>query len=386
MARTLLSHAAWAMRPAALAAPVRNMRIPATALFGAVVLLLSACAPPAEPAQAVPGSLESALEATRRGELEALRRDLGKETGLCTRARAELSRLDPEAWLVAQGARWREHDLDAAWRARTDEAMRLALGFTDDALVSTLLRAPSRVSERYSEGRRYFRTVDPPLDLIRDLAPKACPAGLSACLYRYKAELSERVCVARVCYAGNALTELYAGEDIGQSEELVSGKPVFASPAAALGGEFAPLLPALPSALPPTARSLELVALDNEGTLFWVLLASKDGRWQARFSIRTSQAQRLQSAQEAALAAIRQAALENYKKRARWPTAQDLGLRAGDWVDWAAPNGERGWQTHAPNPSAGFRLSTQAPDHAKARVAESLDGQVWITQDGTIGR
>jgi hypothetical protein len=381
-----LSHAAWPVRPAALAAVVRKLRVPPTALFCAVALFLGACAPPADPAPVAPGSLDSALAATRRGDLAALRRDLGKEAGLGARARASMARLDPEAWLVAQGARWREHDLDAAWRARDDAAMRVALGFTDDALVSTLLRAPSRVSERYSDGRRYFRTVDPPLELIQDLAPKGCPAGLSACLFRYKAELSERVCVARVGFADGALTELYAGEDIGQSEELDASRPSFASPAATLNSEFSSLLPALPGPLPSSARSLELVALDGAATLYWVLLDAKDGRWQARFAIRTTQQQRLQRAQEAALQAISQAALDSFKKHGRWPTVQELGLRASDWVDWAAPSGERGWQAHAPNATAGFKLAAQAPQDAKSRVAESLDGLVWITQDGQIHR
>ncbi len=369
-----------------MAAPVRNLSFLATALWGAVALFMAACSPPGEPAPVTPGSLDSALLATRRGDLDALRRDLGKEAGLRARARAEMARLDPEAWLVAQGARWREHDLDAAYRARDDAAMRVALGFTDDALVSTLLSAPSRVSERYSDGRRYFRSVDPTLNLIRDLAPQACPAGLAACLYRYKSELSERECVARVGFAGSALTELYAGEDIGQPEALDSSKPVFASPAAALGAEFAPIAPAMPGPLPASARSLELVALDGEGTIYWVLLATKDSRWQARFAVRTTQAQRLQRAQEAVLKAIWQAALNSQKKLGRWPAAHELELRASDWVDSAAPNSERGWQTHAPNPAAGFRLAAQAPENAKARVAESHDGMVWIVQDGQIHR
>ena len=369
-----------------MAEPVRNLSVLTTALWGAVALFLVACSPPAEQAPAAPGSLDSALAATRRGDLAALRGELGKEAGLCARAKADMASLDPDAWLVAQGARWREHDLDAAWRARDDAAMRQAQGFSDDALVSTLLRAPSRVSERYSDGRRYFRTVDPPLDLIRELEPKGCPPGLAACLCRYKAELSERVCVARVGFAGSALTELYAGEDIGQSEELDASRPSFASPAATLGSEFAPLLPALPGSLPASARSLELVALDGAATLYWVLLDAKDGRWQARFAIRTTQQQRLQRAQEAALLAIRQAALDSHKKHGRWPTEQELQLRTSDWVDWAGPNGERGWQAHALNPAQGLRLAAQAPQNAQARVAERLDGRVGITQDGTIGR
>lgn len=364
---------------------IRSRVFTPAALLSAAVLLFGACSLPGEPEPPKAGTFAAALAAANRGDLAAFRAELSKGRGLNSRARAEMARLDPEAWLILQGARWREHDLAACYRASDDAAMAAALGFSDDALTSTLLRAPSRLSERFSEARRYFRNVDPPAQLLGDLAPKPCPEALSAYLMKYKADLSERLCVCTVGYAGSRLTELHATEDTGTPEEPSAGAPTHASPAAALAArEFAPLLAVLPEALPVSARSLELAALDGEGAIYWVSFVAKGGRWQLRFAYRNTRQQRLLREREDALRRIRDAARTWIQQRNAWPTEADLGLRAQDWVDVAGENGERGWQVHAPSPNAGFKLAKPGnlPPRPEEPLAWTLDGKRGIAWDG----
>lgn len=346
--------------------------------------LLAACSLPAEPEPPAPGTFAAALAAVNRGDLTDYRRELSKHDGLCARARADMARLDSEAWLILHGARWREHDLAACYSAQSDAAMAAAMGFSDDALTSTLLRAPSRQSERYAEARRHFRSVEPPARLFDDLAPKPGPKALAAFVLKYKADLSERVCVASFGYAGERLTELNAGEEYGAPEEPKAGA-AFATPAQALEArEFAPLLQLLPAALPNTARGLEVCALDHDGAVYWVAWVARGGRWQLRFAYHTTLQERLQRAREDALRRIREAARAWVERRQTWPAAAELGLRAQDWVDAASESGERGWQQYAPEPRAGFSLVKQStlPPRPEEAVALTLDGKFGIGWDG----
>jgi len=362
----------------------RLRAVSTAALLSAAVLLLSACSLPAEPEPPAAGTFDAALAAVNRGDLAALRAEISKGGGLNSRARADMGKLDPEAWLILQGARWREHDLAACYRASDDVAMAAALGFSDDALTSTLLRAPSRQSERIAEARRHFRNVEPPARLFADLDPKPCPPSFSAYLLKYKAELSERVCVALIGFAGMRLTELHAAEEYGVPEEPAPGA-AFANPAAALSSrEFTPLLVLFPQTLPSAACGLELAAVDDAGTVYWASWVAKQGRWQLRFAYRNTLAQRLQRAREDALRKIREAARTWLEQRKSWPAPAELNLQPHDWVDAGGDSGERGWQVHATAPKTGFRLANGGllPPKAEDPLVWTQDGRYGIAWDG----
>lgn len=355
--------------------------------FSAGLLLLAACAPPAENAPPSPGTLEHALRAVQIGDLRALRSGLAKDHGLCALARADMARLDPDAWLVAHGARWREYDLAAAHDARTEAAMRAAMGFSDDALTSTLLRAPFRISERYSEGRRYFRSVEPPLALLDDLKPEPPGREFSAYVVRYKATLSERTCVVAVGFRGQALTELHGAEDIGSPEEPSAAAPSFVGAAEALRGSLCdPLVALVANALPASALHLEIVALTPDAKLYWAALAARQGRWQLRFALCSTQQERLQRQQDEALKRLRESAIAFLDKHGRWPLAADLRLPEAQWVDPAEAGGERGWNVHARGAQAGFALSPAAPKGDDDVIVRATSGSVSITKSGRILR
>jgi hypothetical protein len=364
---------------------IRTRTFLAAALLSAAVSLLCSCSLPGEPEPPKSGTFAFALAAANRGDLATLRSELSKGQGLHARARAAMAKLDPDAWLILQGARWREYDLAACYRAGDDAAMAAALGFSDDALTSTLLRAPSHVTERFSDGRRYFRDADPPAQLFKDLAPKPCAPTLAAYVMKYKAELSGRVCMCLAGFEGNKPNELHATEDFTTPDEPTINSVSFPDLASALQArEFTPLLPILPDTLPPSARSLELAALDDSGTIYWVAFAARNGRWQLRFAYRNTQEQRLQRAREEALRNIREAARAWYEKVKYWPSQDELGLRAQAYVDPAGENGERGWQLHATEPRAGIRLAAggKLPPPDDQPVAWTLDGRHGIAWDG----
>lgn len=347
-----------------------------------VALALAACAPPAAPPPPVPGTPAYALHGVRTGNRAGLARALAKDAGLCMAARSEMARLDPEAWLVFFGARWREHDLRAAVSATTDDGMRHALGFGDDALVSTLLRAPSRLSEKLAGGRRYFQTVDPPLTLTDDLPLEGCSGHWLAVCLKYKADLSGRLCVARIGFAGAQMTELDAGEDIGEPPSLDAALPAYPSPRAALQGAFAPLGELLP-APPPRARSLELAALDTALNLYYVVFIARAGQWQLVTALRSTQTQRLERAQDEALRVIHEAALAFERREARWPAKQELGLRAAAWVD---PSAKRGWSVYESDAPAGFELAAKGSADEDFEVARALSGAPRILRSGRVVR
>lgn len=341
-----------------------------------VFVLLAACAPPSELPPPAPGSLEQARAALQQGDLGRYRESLGKSSGLARRAQDSMSRLDPAAWLVAMGARWREYDL-AACRlalAQQDEArLAAALGFSDDALTAALLDAPSRLSENFAGGMRYFRDVEPPLNLLAALELKRSGPSPSAWLARYHAELSQRPCVVRCGMFSGQASELFADEKFPPSTQI-DGVELSLLLARCRGPARAALEAAPWPALAGEGALLEFAALFDDGSLVDLKAAWRDGRWRVAEPAVSSRSERLAAAREEALRRVVKAALEFEARQGRWPAMGDLALRPGDWVDPAAASAALGWAAHDERPLPTIALAADSPGPGEP-VAFTVEGK-----------
>ncbi|RIK62332.1 MAG: hypothetical protein DCC64_10420 [Planctomycetota bacterium] len=352
-----------------------------------VFVLLAACSPPSQPPPPPPGSLEFAQAALLQGDLGRYRASLGKSSGLAPRAQLAMSELDPAAWLVAMGARWREYDLAACRMAlaRHDEAaLAAALGFSDDALMAALLDAPSRLSESFAGGRRYFREVDPPLNLLDALELKGGRAWPRAWLVRYHAEISRRPCVLRCGMFEGAASELFADEKFPPAAE-VEGTDL-----TLLRGQCrGPAKEALEAAPWPATASegalLEFAALFDDGSLVDLKAIRRGGRWRVAEPAVSSRSERLAAAREEALRRVVKAALEFEARQGRWPAPQDLNLRPGDWVDPAAASAALGWAAHDERPLPTLALAADRPGPGEPAVY-AVEGKAAMDRGGRMIR
>lgn len=360
-------------------------RVARLSFLSFALLGLVACSPPTQPDAPQPGSLAAARRCIRSGNLPALKLNLGLAP--FQRAGVRPLRLDPEAWLVLQGASWREHDLKACYNAGGVDELPKALGLTDDALTASLLTAPSRLSDKLAGGRRYFRSVEPPLNLLDDLEPEPFAKAGQAWLLRYKASLAERTCTLRLGFDHRGVTELHAEENPfdsspvrkgGSRTDLAAMLKVLA-PSVAQGLTGAPI----PRQLPEGAHSLEVRGVNAFGTLFEMHALALDRGWQILYARETSLAERLRNQRDDDLRLVLEAALEHERRSGSWPAPSDLSLSAGNWVDVAAKSGELGWQRYAKQPVTGFGLAAKSPGNDEPAVF-CLEGKRGITRKGQL--
>jgi len=360
-------------------------RVARLSFLSFALLCLAACSPPTELQAPQPGSLAAARRSIRSGNLPALKSNLGLV--LFQRAGVRPLCLDPEAWLVLQGANWREHDLKACYNAAGVNELPKALGLSDDALTVSLLTAPSRLSDKTAGGRRYFLAVEPPLNLLDALEPDPFAKPGQAWVLRYKAILGERTCTLRLGFDHRGVTELHAEENPFDSSPTRKGgsKTDLAAmlhelaPSVAQGLNGAPI----PRQLPQGACSLEVRGVNDSGTLFELHALALERGWQILYARETSLAERLRNQSDDDLRLILEAALEHERRFGNWPAPSDLSLPAGNWVDVAAKSGELGWQRYAKQPVAGFGLAAKCPGNDEPAVF-CLEGKRGITRKGHL--
>lgn len=367
---------------------MKGFSFPARGLvFAALVPLLFACCTPApDYPPPEPRTLAAAERALRRGDLPILRRELGKDRGLCDHARALADTLDPDAWLIALGAVNREHDLPAAARAMQagdDDALADALGFSEQQLRADILGGGASVFARRADGRNYYETGAQPIALLEDVQLPGLPPGalaLSVTLWGIRQERRYRL-----SYTLNraGVAELQAVHELGR-DAIDAGGPRHAG---------------IASALPPGAlRALELADLAEprwygaefrlllqDGTLEHALLGRNDQGWAAAQAGAGSLPQRLAERRDERLKFLARRVSDFERTMGRRPRGfHEISHKPAQLVDPAAPAGRRGWADYDARPLPGFELGDGAEFSLAATHADA-EGRRVIAGDGTLG-
>lgn len=372
-----------------MAAKLTNPR--GWALWPALVFVFAACAPAVHPPE--PGGLEGLARAQRRGDLAAVRKGLGLESGLSHTGRELAEQLDPRAWLVAMGASWREHDLKACRRALAsgdDRALAAALGFGEQALQADVLQAGRTVFSRRSSGMDYFESGKAPGALVTaELAPVQAP-GVLAVEFTYWADAEGRTARLRVGLRGDVISNLQATADAALDSPPAARDHGRVATAALAGAGAAPL--ALPELGEAHWLGLEARAVLRDGEMITLRLSRDDRGWYAVEQTRQTMAQRLEAERDRRLELVRRLASDLQRSAGRWPAREDqITLRPVDLCDPAADSARRGWADHDSAPPRGIRLLQPAADADPAveciqavggrRRAITRNGQlVWIAE------
>lgn len=353
-------------------------------VFTALVPLLFACCTPApDYPPPEPRTLAAAERALRSGNLPALRRELGKDRGLCEQARALADTLDPDAWLIALGAVNREHDLAAAARAMLagdDAALADALGFSEQQLHADILGGGASVFARRADGRNYYEQGAQPIALLEGVNPPGLPDGalaLSVTLWGIQKERRYRLSYT---FNRTGVAELQAVHELGRDAIDASG----------------PRHVDISTALPPGAlRALELASLEeprwygaefrllqSDGSLEHALLGRNELGWALAESGASSLAQRLDERRDERLRFLARRISDFVRTMGRRPRSfNEVSHKPADLVDPAAPAGRRGWADYDARPQAGFQLG-EGEEFLLAATHVGPHGRRVIASDG----
>ncbi|MCC6466204.1 MAG: hypothetical protein IT463_12765 [Planctomycetes bacterium] len=339
---------------------------------------MTACTP--APSQAPKaGSAQAALGALRTADVAAFREALGLNAGHAGFARQLATRLDPETWRIALGVEGREHDLAAVLRclrSGDDAGLQAAMGYGEQALTADVLEAGRTVYRRRSGLRDYFEKGAAPLGLLPADA-HACPPGVLAYQLELWGNLEGRACKARLARNTRGLCTLVATADIAPPATPAGEAERFALPPAD-GLIDLPLLPAA------DWRALRLKVVREDGSLSVRHFGHDERGWFVASREDSTRRARLCEARDRRLLDLRAAALRREVDGPGWPKAlADLGLKAHELADPAAPADFPGWAAHEAAPQTGFELVPGRD--AIAALAPETDGRRRaVTREGAL--
>lgn len=356
--------------------------------MAALVLCICACTPPDPAPPPEYRSLDAATTSLRTGDVEDLRRQLGKGQGLAAHARALASDLDTHAWLLALGALEREYDLPravTAMRNNDDVALAEALGFGVQALRTDALKAGGSIHLRRANSRNYYESGPQPIALLDGIDPPGLPAGCAAVQVNLWGRLEGRELRVRYGLERGGVVCLDAIPELGRTEFTLNPGAL----------RYQDAHSALPRTGPAAGLNLacladarwyaaQFVILAADGGVQRILLVREDG-WGVQESEFSTMASRLQAVREQRLNVIRRKASDMLRSTGRWPRGlADLNLGARELSD-PVPDP---WAEFATTAGAGFEL---APDQhqswyaactqreARGRLAIGPEGQLlWI--------
>lgn len=327
------------------------------------------------------------MHALRVGDLDALRRGLGKDDQLQARASALRESLDPPAWLVALGAVTREHDLHAAAAAMdagNAAGLRDALGFSPQALHDDVLAATHSVKTRRARDLKYYIDGRPALAAFDGWSIPALPPGVAALHVTALADVDERMVRIHFGLDAGGHTDLRAATDLAGRAQ-----PTFnARASAARARDLLKPLMALDCDWldDPRFRDATIRLLHDDGRLAIARL-SRGEDWHLLEHDTSMPAERLAALRDGRLLRIQRTASAHAQSHGRWPRdANLLLLRSLDWADPAAPGARQGWADLAPEPPRGFELLTalEPDDVAVVALAVTPDGRRAVTRRGTL--
>ncbi|MHC4839513.1 MAG: hypothetical protein ACYTDT_00945 [Planctomycetota bacterium] len=293
------------------------------------------------------------------------------------------TKLDPEAFLLSTGARDRQFDLNTVTSqlggpAPDSESLNDSLGYTDQALRSDILNALRSSYALRAGGKRYFRKIDPPVDVIPDDWPEL-PASLLARRISFSVAGKPRIITVTFTQSQRGLESVQASidlaknepEDIGEDSDLAA---VVAKAGLAEIGEF-----------PASPYRIEVATVDADGTIRRAEFVRDPRGWAASTIETTTLTQRLGGIRDERLKLMARRAQQFEKNQNRKPKRlEDFQNLTRDVVDPVSEAGSRDWASWMPVKSAHFRLSDDESLVVECIATDSAGRVRAVTKDGQL--
>ncbi|MEE9312670.1 MAG: hypothetical protein V3V10_09700 [Planctomycetota bacterium] len=325
-----------------------------------------------------PSDLASATMAIRTGDYAAFSSALGKTEADQKFYSDIYNKLDPEAFLLATGARDRQFDLAAIVRYVSSTGVRLEhLGFTEQALRTDILNATTSTYTMRAGGKKYYRKLKAPYHQIPERWP-SLPQSMLARRVKFSVVNGPRIVTVCFTQSSRGLESLQAYMNLG------TNKPKKIGPDVGLAEliEQAGLLPV--GVFQRAPLELEIAALSKQGDItMGKFIRGKNG-WKQLISEQTTLAQRLDKIRDERLKLMARRAKQFEKTHGQPKRLDDFQNYSREVIDPTSKAGERNWASWMPVKAPQFRLSSD-----ESLLIESLsrasDGRIRaVNNDGQL--